>query len=168
VDTLLSALERIQDLDWEITFVATGNPALRKQFESLLALPRVRSMDFVPRDQLARVMSRHDVFVFPSLAEGSARVVFEALACGCFVITTPNAGSIVGDGVHGLLVKPGDVDDLERAIRRVLAMDRLEIARIGSANADVVKDSYRQQHYGDTVLGLYEQLLESQRGVESS
>ena len=46
-------------------------------------------------------MSRAEVFVFPSLAEGSARVVAMAMAAGCYVITTPNSGSVVRDGAMG-------------------------------------------------------------------
>lgn len=45
-----------------------------------------------------------DLFVFPSLCEGSAMVTYEALAAGLPVITTPNAGSVIRDGVEGFLV----------------------------------------------------------------
>ena len=37
--------------------------------------------------------------ILPSHAEGSARVGFEALASGCFLITTPNSGTIVQNNV---------------------------------------------------------------------
>lgn len=50
-----------------------------------------------------------DVFVFPSWLEGSAKAVFEAMACGLPVITTPSAGSVVRDGREGFVVPAGDV-----------------------------------------------------------
>ena len=49
-------------------------------------------------------MARADVFVFPSLFEGSAVVTYEAIACGLPSIVTPEAGSVVRDGVEGFLV----------------------------------------------------------------
>ena len=60
----------------------------------------------------------------PASVEGSARVVFEALAAGCYVITTPNAGSIVKDEVHGALVEPGSADGLPRHWFRLSQMKR--------------------------------------------
>jgi glycosyltransferase involved in cell wall biosynthesis len=49
-----------------------------------------------------------DVFVFPSLFEGSAVVTYEALACGLPSVVTENAGSVVRDGVEGFVVRARD------------------------------------------------------------
>ena len=66
----------------------------------------------LPWAELAERMSLADVFVFPSFAEGSARVVSMAMACGCCIITTPNSGSIVQEKIHGNVVAPGDANEL--------------------------------------------------------
>jgi glycosyltransferase involved in cell wall biosynthesis len=57
-------------------------------------------------------MSRHDVFVFPSLFEGLALVQGEALSQGLPVITTSNSGGadILRDGVDGYIVPIRDSD----------------------------------------------------------
>ena len=55
-------------------------------------------------------MAAADVFVFPSLFEGSAVVTYEALACGLPCVVTPEAGSVVRDGVEGLVVPSADVE----------------------------------------------------------
>jgi glycosyltransferase involved in cell wall biosynthesis len=60
-----------------------------------------------------------DVYVFPSLVEGSTLSVYEALASGLPVITTPNAGSIVRDGVEGIIVPPRDPDAIADALDRL-------------------------------------------------
>src|SRR5207253_238786 len=96
-------------------------------------------------------------FVFPSLAEGSARVVFEALACGCYVVTTPNAGSIVEDGLHGALVAADAPGPLRDAVAAAAA-DRERIAAIGDANAGLIASRYRQADYGDALAALYARL----------
>lgn len=64
---------------------------------------------------------RADLFVFPSLAEGSASVVFEALAAGVPVITTRAAGSVVEDGREGLIVPERDPEALAAAIHQIVS-----------------------------------------------
>ena len=49
-----------------------------------------------------------DVFVFPSWMEGSAKAVYEAMACGLPVIVTESSGSIIQDGVDGFVIQAGD------------------------------------------------------------
>jgi len=58
----------------------------------------------VPRSAVAEHYRWADVFVFPSLCEGSATVCYEALAWGLPVITTPNSGSVVVEGTDGFIV----------------------------------------------------------------
>jgi glycosyltransferase involved in cell wall biosynthesis len=55
-------------------------------------------------------LAQCDAFVFPSLSEGSALVLLEALACGLPVIATPNAGGggIVVEGEIGFTVPAHD------------------------------------------------------------
>lgn len=59
-----------------------------------------------------------DVFVLPTLEEGSPLVVYEALASGLPVVTTRmGAGSVVRDGVEGMVVGAGEVEGLVGALR---------------------------------------------------
>jgi len=58
----------------------------------------------VPRSEIAREYRAANVFCLPSLCEGSATVIYEALAAGLPVVTTPNAGSIIRDGIEGFIV----------------------------------------------------------------
>jgi glycosyltransferase involved in cell wall biosynthesis len=59
------------------------------------------------------------VLVLPSLCEGFALVILEAMAHGLPVITTPNsgAGEFVKDGINGWIVPIRDVDALADRIR---------------------------------------------------
>ena len=57
-------------------------------------------------------MAQADVFVFPSLFEGSAVVTYEALACGLPSVVTAAAGSVVRDGMEGFIVESRDVNTL--------------------------------------------------------
>jgi glycosyltransferase involved in cell wall biosynthesis len=63
-----------------------------------------------------RYFQQADVFVYPSLHEGSALAIYEALASGLPVITTPNSGSVVRDGLDGFVVPIRDVEALKEKI----------------------------------------------------
>jgi glycosyltransferase involved in cell wall biosynthesis len=54
--------------------------------------------------------------LFPTLSEGSANVVYEALSAGLPVITTPSAGSIIQDGVDGVIIPPRSAAHLAEAL----------------------------------------------------
>lgn len=74
----------------------------------------------IPRESIASHYAWADVFLLPSLCEGSATVVYEALSAGLPVITTMNAGSIVEDGKSGWIVQIRSADAI---------VERLELLR---------------------------------------
>lgn len=156
-DAVVAALTSLADVPWKLELAGTIEPGCRDAHRSFLDDPRVSLLGTVPRTSLAEVMSKSDVFLFPTRAEGSARVVFEALACGTYVVTTPNAGSIVRDGIHGALVEPHDVEATAAALRDVWA-DRSRAHEIGARNAALVREQYRQSDYGTALRDLYARL----------
>ena len=75
-----------------------------------------------------------DVLVLPSIVEGSALVVLEAMASGLPVVVTPNVGADqVCDGVEGFVVPIRA--PVEIASRLELLADDVELrARMGAAS----------------------------------
>lgn len=157
VDSLVEALSRLHDIPWRLEIAGGLTHESRKMHRRFFEDRRVFLLGALSRQRLAEVMAANDVFVFPTLAEGSARVVFEALACGLYVITTPNAGSIVVDGVHGALVPPHSPDALVDALH-VAASNRDALKAIGRENAALVRNRYRQRDYGRALVDLYAKL----------
>lgn len=100
----------------------------------------------VPYHEVQAVFAAADLFVYPSLHEGSALAIYEALACGLPVVTTPNSGSVVEAGRQGLIVPAGDAIALAQAVER-LASDaplRQEMAAAARARAlQFTWDRYR-------------------------
>ncbi len=72
----------------------------------------------VPRPEMIEHFKWADVFLLPSVCEGSALATYEALMAGLPVICTPNTGSIVTDEVNGIIVPQGDVDAIVSALER--------------------------------------------------
>jgi len=88
-----------------------------------------------------------DVLVSPGSGEGYGRVVIEAMHFGLPVIAAAAGASkeLVNDGVNGLLFKPGDSEDLVRAIQTLyddaeLYKKMAECAREASKLANFTRD----------------------------
>ena len=84
----------------------------------------VRLLGWVP--DVRALYRSADIFIFPTFEEGNPLVIYEAAACGLPIITTPmGAGTLIRDGVNGLVVKSGDTDGLSDAILRLATSDAL-------------------------------------------
>jgi glycosyltransferase involved in cell wall biosynthesis len=81
------------------------------------------------RDDIPEIMQILDVFVLPSLNEGMGRVLLEAMASGKPIVAS-NVGGIpdlVKDGQNGFLVRPGDVNGLSLAIKKLIEDKELRV-----------------------------------------
>lgn len=115
----------------------------------------LREVARLPRLRLAETIARSDVFVFPSRAEGSARVVAEALTAGCFVIATPQTGSVVRDGVDGRLVEPGDIPAVRWALEEYFAQSPEARAERARNTREYARAVLSERSYTASVLDAY-------------
>lgn len=115
-----------------------------------------RRLPAVPHAEMPRQFRDAHVFVFPSLHEGSAMVVNEALASGLPCIVTPNAGSIVRDGVEGFVVPIRDSAAIAERLARLLADPALR-ARMATA-ARARAEAHDLAAFGRSLAALVERL----------
>jgi starch synthase len=98
-------------------------------------LQRHNWLGVLPHDRVLEIMAQHDVLIFPSLFEGFALVILEAMAQGVPVITTPNSGAteVIDDGRDGFIVPIRDADRLaERVMQLAQDRDRLSAMSVAS------------------------------------
>ncbi|WP_375491196.1 glycosyltransferase family 4 protein [uncultured Jatrophihabitans sp.] len=91
--------------------------------------------------EIAALFQRADIFCLPTSVDAVPWVVLEAMACGAAVVAT-RVGSIpemVGDG--GVLVDPGDTEQLGQALRE-LSHDLRRCHALGSAGRRRVEEHY--------------------------
>ncbi|WHZ25180.1 MAG: Glycosyltransferase [Nitrospira sp.] len=81
----------------------------------------VRCTGRLGREDLRRLYSFADLFVFPSRYEGFGMPVLEAMACGAPTITSSISSLPEVAGDAALLVDPDDVEALGKAMVRVLS-----------------------------------------------
>jgi glycosyltransferase involved in cell wall biosynthesis len=141
--TLVDAVAKVRT-ERDVRLVLIGSARTDGPAADLVAR---RSLDDVvhfagrlSQPELIRQLREAEVAVVPSLFEGFSLPLAEAMACGTPVVTT-TAGAlpeVAGpDGEAALLVPPGDVDALARAIRRCLDDAELR-ARLGAGGRERV------------------------------
>jgi glycosyltransferase involved in cell wall biosynthesis len=147
---VLYLLDAWQQLCWrgaELWMVGRAAPEARPLLARYADSPGVRFLGHVA-DPVS-VYQQADLFVFPSLHEGSALVTYEALACGRPVVTTPNAGSVVRHGVEGFIVPIRDVEALAAGLERLRADGRLRQAMGEAARRRA--EGFTWVRYGDSL-----------------
>ncbi len=73
----------------------------------------------IPRSEVEKHYRWADVFLLPSICEGSATVTYEAMAAGLPVICTPNTGSIVRNEKEGFIVPIRNADAIAEKINKL-------------------------------------------------
>jgi glycosyltransferase involved in cell wall biosynthesis len=126
---LLQALAGLDRQGMELVVVGKGprEKDLKKLCLQLDLSSNVTFMGYVPRMKLPAVYRSADIFVLPTLSDSFSMAFAEATACGLPIISTRTGGipEIVEDGKNGILVRPGDVDRLRKAIEMLVAEDEI-------------------------------------------
>ncbi len=112
------------------------------------------TIEFTGFQPALKYFQKADIFVFPSIEEGSALVNYEALACGLPVITTPNSGSVVRDGLDGFLLPIRDGDALADRIKYFF--DHREKVVEMSVLARQRAEEFTWEGYGERLVRVYE------------
>nr|WP_246304616.1 glycosyltransferase family 4 protein [Nocardioides thalensis] len=157
VPDLVRALARVPGTELELV----GDGPERGRIEAAVASDdvsdRVRFAGY--RDDPAPYLRGTDVFVLPSAAEACPMALLQAMASGVPVIASRVGGvaEIVRDGVDGLLVEPGSVDELADALRRVSTDADLR-RRLGAAGRARVVDLFLIERTVDSLLDVYREV----------
>lgn len=119
------------DLDWRLS--VAGDGPLRSEVQALFAaLPpgRIDWRGQLARDDLAKLLSRAAVHVWPGCGEAYGLAYMEAQAAGLPVVAQSVAGvpEVVADGVTGFLVAQGEADALAAAIAKLVRDEPLRVS----------------------------------------
>lgn len=152
--TLLRAFAVVREEHSDAQLVLLGDGPLRSELEELCdTIGLSASVHFLGHvDDPWAYMRAADLFVLPSMWEGWALAVAEALWCGTRVVATDcpsGPREILDDGRYGWLVPVGDDAALARAILRALASD----VPVGGA------EHVEAQYCPTRVAGHYEAVL---------
>jgi glycosyltransferase involved in cell wall biosynthesis len=136
-----------------------GTQDIQRQISDLGLEQDVLLPGIVPDTDLPALLSGASLFVYVSSFEGFGLPVLEAMACGTPVITanTTSLPEVAGDAA--LLVTPGNVDELTRAMRRLLSEPELrqQLREHGLERARL----FSWEKTAQATLEIYQQVAQS-------
>jgi glycosyltransferase involved in cell wall biosynthesis len=106
--------------------------------------------DWLSPAERDRILASAHVFVLPSRDEGLPMAMLESMGHGLVPVVSPvgSIGEVVHDGENGLLVQPGDVQGLTRALESLLAdpglRDRLAKAARSTVEPFAIENYMRE------------------------
>ena len=120
---------------------------------------RLRFLGALTRRDFLAELEAADLFVLPTLAEGSATAIYEALAMGVPVVTTKSAGSVVTDGREGYIVPERDVSTLVTAIIKITTDRKRRTAMSQEALQTAME--YSEARWGDRIIGALQSVSQT-------
>jgi glycosyltransferase involved in cell wall biosynthesis len=141
----------------ELDVLGAGEHADRVRADFAPSLrSRVRVLPAVDDRGIAAAMAEADIFVLPSLFEGTPLTLIEAMWSGLPVVTTATAGmkDVVRHEADGLLVEPGDIASLSGALAR-LSNDPALCRRLGVAAHAAAIEHYTWARTAETFEAAY-------------
>jgi glycosyltransferase involved in cell wall biosynthesis len=154
---LLEACRRLDKGAVQLTLVGTVSSqvsALLRGYEGMY-----RHIERVPNAELRSLLLQHDVFVMPSLEEGLAVAICEAMACGLPIVATTESGAeeILVDGMSGYFIPSGSFEGLAQRLD-FLADNREVLERMGNRAAEAAQRHLNWPTYACRLLEIYEKV----------
>ena len=160
---LIRAIAEVVQAKKDVKLIIAGNGTYENELKKLTReLNLDNNVEFagtVPFDKIKELYFKSDIVVFPSIwPESFGRVSIEAMAAGKPVIASNIGGipEVVTKDV-GILVKPNDVDELTKAILKLVNNPKLRKS-MGAKGSKYVK-RFNVNDYCKKIMKLYETLL---------
>jgi len=148
-DCLVHAFEHVRSQVPDATLHIVGAP------ERISADGVINHGKVSGRRQLSELYAAARVFCLPSRYEPYGLALIEAMAHGvpCVGSTVQSIPAILGEGESGVLVRPGDVDQLADALLMFLTDDRMA-ASVGSAGRQRVQRELTWDHVAERISSV--------------
>jgi glycosyltransferase involved in cell wall biosynthesis len=166
--TIISALARLKEkgMEFRMTFAGDGSllDTLKRQAGGAGLDGGVRFIGKVHNDELAEILSRHDIYLSASLWDGTSLSLLEAMATGLFPIVSDikaNA-ALLRHNVDGLLHKVGDADDVVKCIMQLYEHPQLANGAARRNRQKVTESADRMKNM-KRLENIFEELIEKRR-----
>jgi glycosyltransferase involved in cell wall biosynthesis len=164
VDVLLKAFARLpKSIANDVVLQVVGYPKM--PIQPLQTLARDCDIEdrifwdlrFVEESEVALYFAKADVVVLPYRRIDQSGVLAIALAFGKPIIASRVGGfsEILKDGVHGILVEPGDVESLTHALAHILEDDELR-ARMSCAVQELAEGELSWDNVAKRTIEIYQ------------
>lgn len=116
---VLEALEKLGNNNYTAIFLGVGYQVLKSQY--------IHFQGTVKNEDVAKYMAAADLFVLPTLHEGSSNVIVEAMSSGLPIISSNIPEIMVQcNDSFSILIDPLDSNEIARAINRIFSNEILQ------------------------------------------
>ena len=161
IQYILNALAEIEDDSIQLMIIGEGDyeNELKILCGNLKLNNQVTFIGYRERRTIPSYFAQSDVFILPSLAEAFGNVIAEAMACGLPIIGADEGGiPDLVDKENGVLVKPGNVEQIKSAIIFMKNNKNLRI-EMGKNNAAKMEQNYRWERVALSYENIYKESL---------
>lgn len=129
---LFEALKPILQSDQRIQLMVLGKGPLREELESWTRLhgltQRIRFFGF--RDDIQKILPNLYLLAHPAFSEGLGVALLQSAACGVPIVASKVGGipEVVSHQENGLLVSPGDIQQLTQSLQHLIQYPELRDA----------------------------------------
>jgi glycosyltransferase involved in cell wall biosynthesis len=162
---LIQALSAVA-VTHDVRLVVVGRPKENGSIERLVRDlgigGRVRFTGRISDEELVRQYARASIAIVPSIYEGFGLPAGEAMACGVPVICTTGGALPEVAGDAAILVPPGDVNQLVRAIVDLLSQPESAQA-MGNAGYRRVQERFTWKRTAERTVSVYREAIDGHR-----
>jgi len=161
---LLQAWKRLALPNAELLLVGEVKPDVSSLLQSC-ADSNIRTVGFSSLSEVARYYRQASLFVFPSVNEGLAQVLLEAMASGLAVVATDRSGACdcVTHRKEGFIIPAQDVEAIADALLWCYQHPE-EVGEMGNAARARVQSQFTLEHYNRRIMALYRSLVPPKTG----
>lgn len=131
----------------------------KDEFREYLKNERISYLAYT--DNMGDVYKTNDIMVLPSYREGMSRALLEAAAMKMPIITTnvPGCREIVKDSVNGYLVKSKSIEDLVKAMKKILSLKEEELIKMANNSRNLIENNFSDKLVLQMYLDAIEDIL---------
>ena len=169
VETLNTLLEENTGLKLVIVGAGEYLASLSGLVEKHGLKDRVILTGFIPNEYISSYYNAADIYLLPTLrAEGLPFTLIEAMSLGLPIIASKIGGipNILKNEQEGLLVNPGDTDDIVSKILILLQNESLRKELGANARSKVLNELKAENMVNRTLKVIESNLFSNQRGVK--
>lgn len=117
----------------------------------------------VPFAEVQQLMQQADLVLLPSVEEGIANVVLEAMQLGTLVLTTDCGGmnEVIEDEKNGFIIPTRNPQKMAEAIQQIIALSETQKQQITEAAIKTIQQQHTEEKMVADMLTLYQNVLAS-------
>ncbi len=163
IEYLLAAIPEIVRAKKKARFLFIGSGSRTNRLKKLVAKLGVRRyvsfIGYVPNDMVGGYLTASDIYVSPSLSDGTSNCLLEAMACGLPVVVTDVEAILewIADGVNGFVVPRREPAALARKIISLIASEGVR-QTFGKKNYSIARERASWDDNVNVMDKVYEML----------